>query len=255
VNEKKKKAGVLADHRRAGKRFIPPFFQIPGTLFEVRWVDTILPELLWLGLLNDRYGLAQGAALAVSIARAALNSMGQERRIFFAATSAFTRLSDEQKARVVRSLELSGDLQSLKDGLTALSEFYPKCPLNFIFGSSPSTRPDGSKGNLSWLKDVLKTLFDRWDKPGTLVQANAVYMAFVSDMLKVAEGLSLANFPAVAEFPDTEESQRVASGCRAMVTTVFGDGPWYDKSASWPRYFWNRGLELDPCEIQGLSDE
>lgn len=253
--EKKKKAGVLADHRRVGTRFIPPFFQIPGGMVEVRWVVTILPELLWLGLLNDRYGLARGAALAVSITRAALNSKDQERRILFAATSAFTHLNHDQKAQAVSALEASGDVQSLRDALLPLSEYYPECPLNFIFGSSPSPRPDASKARLRWLKDVLKTLFDRWDKPGTLVQANAVYIAFVSGMLKVREGLSLANFPVVAEFPDTEESKRVASACRAMVTGFFGGGPWYNKSSSWPRYFWNRGLQLDPCEFQGPADE
>jgi len=255
MSERKNKVGVLSDHRRVGKRFIPPFFQTSGGLVEVRWIDTILPELLWLGLLNDRCGLEKGAALSVSMTRAALRSKGQENRILWAATSAFTSLTDDQKTSIVQALKASGDLEALRYALMPLCQFYPECPFIFIFGSSPHPHPDPPRAGLAWLKAVLKTLFDRWDKPGTLVQANAIYIAFVSDILKVVKGLSLANFPAVADFPDTEESKKIASGCRAIVTSFFGGGPLYDMSASWPRYFWNRGLELDPCEIQGLSDE
>ena len=65
----RKEIGVLADHQKVGKRFIPPFLKM-DKIVEVRWVDPILPELLWLGLLNARYGLAKGAELAVAISRA-----------------------------------------------------------------------------------------------------------------------------------------------------------------------------------------
>ena len=137
----------------------------------------------------------------------------------------------------------------MRKAIIPLGAFYPDCPLNFLFeGKLPE--PKNSRGHLEALKEVVSTLFDRWDTPATRVQANAVYVAFVTGKLKVAAGTPMANFPAVADFPDTLESNMIASGARAMVNVFFGEY-FYDKSSFWPGYFWNRGLELEPCEIRG----
>jgi hypothetical protein len=57
---------------------------------------------------------------------------------------------------------------------------------------------------------------------------------------------SLRNFPAVAEFPDTEESRAVAAAVRSSVSALAPfNGP---AERAWPEYFWQRGLELEPCE-------
>lgn len=45
------KGQVLLDHKKVGKRFVPPLLQL-GPLGEIKWIDCILPELLWLGLLK-----------------------------------------------------------------------------------------------------------------------------------------------------------------------------------------------------------
>ena len=42
------KGGVLGDHRRVGKRFVPPFVAMLGQLQYVKWIDDLLPEVLWL---------------------------------------------------------------------------------------------------------------------------------------------------------------------------------------------------------------
>lgn len=47
VAAKEKAPKVLADHRRAGKKFIPPFIAELGPLSEVRWVNDLVPELVW----------------------------------------------------------------------------------------------------------------------------------------------------------------------------------------------------------------
>jgi hypothetical protein len=54
---------VLDDHKQVGKKFLPPFIAHLGSLNEVSWVDDLLPELLWLGMLNDRHGLRAGVSL------------------------------------------------------------------------------------------------------------------------------------------------------------------------------------------------
>ena len=69
VRKTGKKIGVLADHFRNGKTFIPPFLhQIPG-MTNVNWSQELLPELIWLALLIDRHGferaLEMGSELGI----------------------------------------------------------------------------------------------------------------------------------------------------------------------------------------------
>jgi hypothetical protein len=84
------------------------------------------------------------------------------------------------------------------------------------------------------------------------MQANGVYIAFVTGKLQVAPGLSLANFPAIEKYPETEESRRVASGVRMAVNMFIGMAE--QSPNDWQKYFWNRGLELEPCELAPIED-
>lgn len=245
------KRPVLSDHKKVGKRFIPPMLQLVS-FSEVKWVDWILPELLWLGLLNDRYDLARGAELALSLARAVIKTSDYSSKTWLAPISAYDALTEKQKNEVIRTLKLSNNLQPLKEALTPLVAFYPGCPLNFLFEGTLLSL-ENSKETLEQFKELLATLFDRWEKVATLMQANAVYIAFATDLLKVTKGLALANFPAVADFPDTEESRRVAASVRATVNGFFGRY-FRDKSSNWSQYFWNRGLELEPCDYEGVYE-
>lgn len=243
--QKRKQKGVLSDHKQVGKRFIPPFIHALGGLHEIKWVDIPLPELLWLALLNQGHGPGRGAELAVGIARAAAAEVGPAQKVWFGPISAYGKLSGEQRQAVVATLKSGGHLDDLKIALGALVALYPECPLAFLFegGLPQGELPD----DLSKLKGLLADLFDKTTRAATLTQANAMYIAFATDMLVVSREVSLANFPAVADYPHTEEARRVGAGVRGGIMMFFGTS--YDNSSPWPRYFWNRGLEIDQCVV------
>jgi len=48
-------SGVLADHKKVGKKFIPPFIATLGPIQEVLWVNDLVPDLIWLELLNSEH--------------------------------------------------------------------------------------------------------------------------------------------------------------------------------------------------------
>ena len=253
VAAKKKAPKVLADHTKVGKKFIPPFVAILGPLGEVRWVNDLVPELVWLALLSNKHGLKAGADLARQLALATIDARGAKPKKWFAVASAYAELDASEQKAVLAKLEEDGALEQIREALSPLLALYPQCPLSFLFTDIPQSEDS----SLEEFKQVLASIFDRWDTPGTFVQAMAVYIAFVTDMLKVAEGLALANFPAIEEFPKTEESQRVASSARSVVSTFYGNSK-DDQSAAWISYFWKRGLELDECEFEtetGMTDE
>ena len=240
------KKKVLADHKKVGKKFIPPFVAEVGPLSEIRWVNDLVPELVWLALLSDRHGLKTGTDLARRLALAAINAREAKPKKWFALTSAYAELDASEQKAVVAKLEEDGAAQQIREALSPLLTFYPECPLSFLFADLPRSGND----SLEKFKDVLVSIFDKRDTLGTFGQATAVYIAFVSDMLKVFEGLALANFPAIEEFPNTEESQRVASSVRLAVLLMFNRHFKADQSAAWISYFWKRGLELDDCNFE-----
>src|SRR5436305_1074016 len=99
---------VLADHTRVRSRFIPPIVSaIPLT--ELRWVHEVLPELLWLALLNQAYGHQQGADTALALSNAALAVTGAESH-WFGPCSAYGTLNARQQAALIARLRSSGEL-------------------------------------------------------------------------------------------------------------------------------------------------
>ena len=80
-------------------------------------------------------------------------------------------------------------------------------------------------------------------------QATAVYLAHTGGWLKLRGDSALADFPEVERYPNTEKSRLVASSVRAALNGLMVTMP----SSDWPRYFWNRGLELEPCTLPGAQ--
>jgi len=243
--KKSKARRVLSDHKQVGKRFIPPMVEATGGVEGINWTEQLLPELLWLGLLNDRHS-TKGPSLAVSVMKAAKEATGESPKDWFATTSSYLRLSEEQQRAVVTSLSQTGELESIREALAQLVSFYPECPLRFLFVDASTVALEAYKPEIEAFKTILVSVMNRWEQPATLAQASAVYLGFASGMLKVMEGMALANFPEISKFPTTEESKIVAGGVRATVSMVFGivQG---SKASPWSTYFWNRGFELQPC--------
>jgi len=237
---------VLLDHKLIGKRFVPPMLEVTGGMAFVNWVEQMLPELLWLGLLNARHS-TKGPSLAVALMKAGTDATGDSPKDWFATTSSYLRLSEEQRGTVVSSLLQTGDLEPIREAIAQLVSFYPECPLGFLFTDRSPAVLEQYRPDIKAFKTTLFSLMNRWDRPATLAQASAVYLGFVSGKLKVMEGMALANFPEIAKFPTTEESQIIAGSVRAAVSMLFGIHQG-SKASTWSVYFWNRGFELQPCQ-------
>lgn len=235
---------VLADHAHVGKRFVPPLVKMSGPWRDIHWVDQPLPELLWLGLLNEQYGLQVGAALGLLTARSAAKAAGRKR--CFAITSAYSSLTEDERVSIVQSLRSAGALRRIRGALASLVGLYPACPFRFLYENQVAELETAATNSASFKRD-LELFFNRYDKPATLMQANAIYIAFATDLLRVAKDTALASFPKISEYPATDISRRVGAAVRATVNVFFGEESGYESSPTWPRYFWNRGLEIEPC--------
>lgn len=228
---------VLADHKRVGKRFVPLMAELG--LSDVKWIESLAPEFLWIALLHDRLGFARGAEVARLVAEAvksADSSLG-----WCAAMSSFAKLTESARPQFIAALANSGVLEELALALGALHVHYPSHPLAFAL-------PADAVGELSELKRVAASLLNsRADVDAMRTQATAVYLAFTGGWLHVLAESALADFSEVERYPDTEKSRLVASSVRAALNGLTIKMP----TSDWPRYFWNRGLELEPCSLPG----
>ena len=54
---------VLEGHKKVGSKFIPPMMQLPNWT-EISYINQILPEIIWMGLINDEFGYRDGIDLS-----------------------------------------------------------------------------------------------------------------------------------------------------------------------------------------------
>lgn len=247
------KKKVLQDHKRHGKTFIPPFQHMLGPLKEISWVKTMLPELIWIALIQDYHGHREGVALITKFTRIARKCSHSEKKRIFATISSLWEMTKEEQSCLKKELASSGDLFEIQKAILPLIAFYPECPLRFLYSSTLSLSGE-EKRNLELLKTLVGGMYNKISRNTMMVQATAIWLAFDSGALKVFEGLALANFPEIEKYPNTELSEKVAASIRSSIYMFFSE-PHYRASSNWPRYFWNRGLEIDGCYFEESLSE
>jgi hypothetical protein len=238
---------ILADHKKRGKTLLAPFTHMIGALKEISWLKDIIPEIVWIGLIQYEHGHRRGVELITSMARLARNARSNcDAPQAFAATSSFSGLSGSEWKKLRKAMASRGELFYVQKSLAPLVALYPKCPLSPIFAKAPTAMTCDA---LARMKSLTSSLFQRSDRDPMMVQATATWLAFDAGKLKVQKGLALAEFPEIERYPDTELSRKVGSGVRATVNLLFDSNPGSHEASSWPAYFWNRGLEIAPCEF------
>jgi hypothetical protein len=242
---KRQSKPVLVDHKRKGARLVPPYVATLGRPENVSWVNTIIPEVIWIALLHETLGQVKGTELALNLARCGVKCASRTDGRFFAALSDFVDLTANEKGAIVKDLAASNQLDSLHRAFLPLFSYYPTCPLNFLALQNIESQESSP---LKLLKKLLQDLFDKELSRTVFVQSTVVYLAFVLDRLKVAEGLALAQFPEVERYPHTDLSRRIASSVRVTVLSFFGPAR-KGRSPTWPVEFWNRGIEIEKCDL------
>ncbi len=231
-------------YKRDRSIYTPPILQL-GEFNGVNWLDEILPEIIWIGLLQDKFGLGLGSKLALQISETTnkLHNLNGKKQ-WLAPLSCYSELTENERAEIKKELTNLGHLTNYERAFGLITFLYPKFPLSFLVAENSNVKQDIS---VSEFKIYLSKLYDRTNFTTTFMQATAVDMAFQSDLLTVSPETSLAKFDEISNFPNTEISKQVASSIRQTINLFFGNNNLFSSNGEWNKYFWNRGLELEKC--------
>ena len=231
-------------YKRDRSIYTPPILQL-GEFNGVNWLEEILPEIIWIGLLQNKFGLRLGNKLALQVSETTnelLSARGHKK--WLATSSCYTELSEEEKTEVKEKINKLGFLNHYEQAFSLFAFLYPKFPLAFLVSDRNDTE---NILDHSEFKIYLSSLYDRTNATTVFMQATAVDMAFQSGILTCSPQTSLAKFPEIANYPNTEISKKVASAILSTLNSFFGNKNIFPSTDEWRKYFWNRGLQIEKC--------
>lgn len=237
---KPKNNKILEDHKRQGKKLVPPLLLAIGE-GNFSYVKNGIPEVIWIALLNKKLGLAFGAQLAQAFAKSIYELKISDEIPYN--ISWFNKLSDQNVHSIQTKLRNEHLYDELNSALIDLLNTHPECPLNRIFEGSKMTSE-----NVETLKTTLVEVYDKRSKGATLTLANAIAILNTCGVLRVTKSSELPNPNCILDYPNTEDSIRLAAFVRATSNAMLSEMH-IPNGELWTSYFWNRNLEIEPCLI------
>lgn len=240
---------VLGDHKKVGKKLLPPLLHGLGNISPTHYDRDTLPELVWLALIENMHGLQIAAGIAGKIGQYVQDSKSNCR---FIDLSEMHDVTESEWNNLRAYLETH---RSLGIFLSAIQDFvvlYPECPLISLFEKPPTTLINSNF--LDSFEKLFKELTYKRGRQAVLMQANAIYLLGCQGKLFMAPGMSLGNFEELKNYPNTDESKKVgASVCSASGMLLNMKSTDETSKWSWPDYFWKRNLDLKPITFHHIK--
>lgn len=240
-----KKSTVLKNHKKVGSKFIPPFSQFGG-LTEISYVNQILPEIIWMGLINDKLGYQKGVDLVTWLTKNAFALKETKNFVNYALVSNFGLLSKNNKIKLKNKLQTDNMLETLQDVLAPLIILYKDFPLSFL-GKSNSKLDKNDL--IRRLKFSIERHIDKYETPGIVIQANVMYIRSITGGLFFTRNIKPPDLGSIIQNPESEEAKRTESFARTQAMQELMPLGRRLKF-NWARSFWNRSYKIDKCIVK-----
>lgn len=248
TKQKARRGQVLRDHQRIRKQFIPPFLAtFPGKLGYVRWIDDLLPEVVWIALLLDSLPASRGVEVALRCAQETNRVVAPQKARSFAFISEYYAVTTAHTREILQGLSNSSVLDDLRSSLMPLVSLYGECPLGFLFDERARIqhRIDLETAT-ERMKRAVRDCHNRRSRPAMLVQATALYLMMATGKMVIRKGMELEKIERILDYPDTEESKGLASLVRAALNACI---PNEEGARGWCSCFWRHGYDISVCEF------
>lgn len=235
VNRKK----VLQDHKKVATNFQTPLNQL--NIQEITYVNRIVPEVIWILILNNKFGFKVGVDIGYAFFEVCSNLVQIDESPFY--LSWFSNLNKTTCDNIKQELTKIGIYKDLSFALSDFCNVFPASPINKIFESKSYT-----ESNIKYIKEVLIILYNKQEKDTVIALTNILYFLNRIGELKIVEGSPFDQINEVLNYPETLTSRTIANSVCATISLLFGEIS--EKSIRvWNSYFWNRCLEIEPVTI------
>jgi hypothetical protein len=231
---------ILSDHTKKGKVLTPPLIAL-GTFRDSDYIENTIPEIIWITLINLKLGLKFGTELGLKFVNTVRTINNSEDIPFY--ISWYSKLTDKIINAIKLELQRQNLYEIINTSLSPLLNMYPHCPLSKIFDAKELTDSD-----IQVIKSTLRKLYDKRSIEATFTLGNVFYYLGANGKLHIVKNSGLAELPKLIDYPNTEISKMIASSLRASSNVVISKS-FIDIDDKWIMYFWNRGLQIEPCMI------
>lgn len=237
---------VLKDHKKEGKRLIPPMMQIPKMEL-VSFKDNTLPCLIWISGLFVRASDREAAQKPIEFIKRCHDILGTEIAIQpLTFLNSFNSLSTDQKQAIVANSEIKIIKEFLWRNLSHQIFLFKDHPLSFLFEGLNAEI--SNEAAIQRLKQDVAGMLNRSSQHATKVQVTALVSMIASKRLIISPHINLPDFNSIFTDPESDEAKRAASHARASLNTdagyMFSEG----KINLWAKSFWKQAFYLDGCE-------
>lgn len=237
-----KKRRNLEGYKRQGNRFIPPMKQLPQVR-EQSYINDMLPELIWLGLIHDRAGYQFGARVLKSVVEVTKGLPARTMRFNFALQIAYAALSDDVKSSIIRHWHQEDLLEVIRDAIAPLVLLYDGCSLAFV---GPPSQVLSEQLLINRMRRCVANHLDKTETPSIVLHGALMLTRLMAGTIKFAKHIDLPNLNAVIDDPESEEARKAASFMRANAGAEWAA---LEVPNQWSRYFWNQNAKLSACEL------
>ncbi|KGK00170.1 hypothetical protein [Thalassotalea sp. ND16A] len=240
---------VLKDHKKVGKKLIPPMKQI-ASMQETSFVDELLPCVVWMSALYLRCDGRLATKVIIEFITDAEAIFGENRPQPLYAMGNFSLLSCEQKKSIYDAVKGKSYFEMLLESLEHQHHILKDYPLSFLF-EEHMYAVDKVEA-IAMLSEDVKTLLDRHSSIATKVQVTAFYSTLETGRLKVCNPVKIPDFNTIFTKPDSDEAKHAAAFARAHMNGSIGmfrqdNDELNIKAHTWVKDFWMQTFNLSDC--------
>ena len=249
------KKKILQDHKKIGKKLIPPLKSSAIPLREGDYTQEILPEIIWIVLIHEEIGQKKGIELVYKFVSLVNDSRETKEYFNFAISSNLYRLTNSEKEKLIKKLIDSGFYLEISNMLSPLIYFYKNSPFSFLSKEIDLTKYE-EELLLNKLKRCIGNCFDRFQKSSVIAMANVFYVKALDGKIHYPSHINPPDLNILIENPDSEEANSVSAQIRNHMKTEFMMLEHMSNyNADWAKSFWNQSYKLDTCDFRGENDD
>ena len=208
---------------------------------EYSYVNDMLPELIWLGLIHDRAGFRFGARTLEIVVEITKDMPISEKSFNYALQIAYADLSNDVKSTIIRHWDREGMLETIRDAIAPLVLLYDGFSLAFV---GPPSNVLSEEVLINRISSSVANHLDKTETPGVVLHGTLLLTLLMAGTITFAQPIPDLN--AVIDEPDSDEARMAAAFMRSLAGAQWAA---LEVPNDWARHFWNRNAELSDCEL------